>query len=479
MSKEISEHPHLLLAAIVDSCDDAIMSKTLNGILTSWNKAATRIFGYEAHEMIGQSILRLIPAELRDEETGILSRIKMGEKIDHYETVRLTKNGDRLNVSLTVSPIRDDSGRIIGASKIARDISERRRNEEARSRLAAIVESSEDAITSMTLDGIITSWNRSACRMFGYLAEEMIGQSILRLIPEDLHAEEMEILQRLRAGERIDHYETRRMGKDGGMIEVSLTISPIRDREGTVIGSSKVAHDISVRKQMELALIQSEKLAATGRMAATIAHEINNPLESIVNLIFLARMGCGEDSEAMDYLRTAEKEIERVSHIARRTLGFYRDTGTPAEICLHELVDDVLAVNQSKMTNRGITVERRFGYRMPIVASKGELLQVLSNVIANSIDAMPKGGPLCIQILEGPLGVRVVIRDHGTGIKPENVARIFEPFFTTKGNLGTGIGLWVAKQLVGKRGGQIEVIGGTDAEDPGATVVIDLPLTSL
>ena len=164
-----------------------------------------------------------------------------------------------------------------------------KRSDESRFRLAAIVDSADDAIISKDLNGIVTSWNRGAQQMFGFTAEEMVGQSILRLIPDELQYEEDEILRKLRAGERVDHYETTRRKKNGERIDVSVTISPIRDGAGHVTGASKIARDISDRKKIERMLIQSEKLAATGRMAATIAHEINNPLESVMNLIFLAR----------------------------------------------------------------------------------------------------------------------------------------------------------------------------------------------
>ena len=155
----------------------------------------------------------------------------------------------------------------------------------ARFHLAAIIESADDAIISKSLNGIVSSWNGAASRIFGYTSEEMIGRPILRLIPEPLHYEEEAILRKLRAGERIDHYETTRIRKNGELIEVSVTISPIRDAAGHVIGASKIVRDISDRKRMEQVLIQAEKLAVTGRMAAAVAHEINNPLESLMNLI--------------------------------------------------------------------------------------------------------------------------------------------------------------------------------------------------
>ncbi|HEV2275434.1 MAG TPA: PAS domain S-box protein [Acidobacteriaceae bacterium] len=471
--------PASLLAAIVGSAEDAIISKDLNGLVTSWNEAANRIFGYTEREMVGQSILRLIPRELHSEEAEILRKIRAGEKIESYETTRIRKNGEAIAVSLTISPLRDPSGRIVGASKIARDISERRRGDDARTRLAAIVDSSDDAILSKNLQGIITSWNQAATRIFGYTAEEMVGQSILRLIPEELQYEEERILSAIRAGERIDHFETVRIRKDGERIEVSVTISPLKDGRGRVIGASKIARDISGRKQVERLLVQSEKLAATGRMAASIAHEINNPLESLMNLVYLARRSSSANDKAYGYLLTAEKEIERVSHIARQTLGYYRESRAAVDLHLSSLLEDVLSVYQSKLSAGGVAVDCRFEDSHISGANRGELVQVFSNIIANAIDAMPSGGTLHVHTYEVRSheagGIETLIRDEGMGIAQEHLKRIFEPFFTTKGDLGTGIGLWVAKQLVEKHGGQITITSSTERPKSGTSVSIFLP----
>lgn len=345
--------------------------------------------------------------------------------------------------------------------------------------LAAIIDSSDDAIISKDLTGIVTSWNKAAHRMYGFTEEEMVGESILRVIPDELHSEEDEILRKLRAGQRIEHFETSRVTKSGQRIEVSLTISPIKDISGRVIGSSKIARDITARKQLERSLIQSEKLAAAGRMAATIAHEINNPLEAVLNLIYLARLCCAQHSEAYDYLQTAEKELQRVSHIAQQTLGFYRDTGTPTEVVVEELLKNVLAVYRSKLTSKNIAVDYKLEARRPLIASRGELLQVFSNVLANAIDALGTGGRLSLETAEvmdaGPGGIKIVIRDQGCGIEAEHLNRIFEPFFTTKEQRGTGIGLWVAKQLVEKHRGRIEITSSIEIGNRGTKVCIFLP----
>ncbi|MEO6567201.1 MAG: PAS domain S-box protein [Opitutaceae bacterium] len=244
----------LLLSAIVNSSDDAILSKSLDGTITSWNRGAELLFGFTAAEIVGQSVLVLIPPEQRHEELEILAKLQRGERIDHFESIRLRKDGSRFPVALTISPVKTPEGRIIGASKVARDLSSQREHVELRNLHAAIVESSDDGIISKDLNGTIMSWNGAATRIFGYTADEIIGRSVLMLIPPELHGDEAMILARLRQGERIDHFETTRLRKDGRRIAVSLTISPIRDGAGKLMGASKVVRDITPHREAELAL---------------------------------------------------------------------------------------------------------------------------------------------------------------------------------------------------------------------------------
>jgi PAS domain S-box-containing protein len=379
-------------------------------------------------------------------------------------------------------PMMDDHGNIVEWFGAASDVTATKQAQESLRQSLAIVDSADDAIVSKDLNGIVRTWNRGAVRMFGYTSEEMVGQPVLRLIPEELHYEEDEILRKLRAGERIDHYDTVRMKKDGERIEVSVTISPIKDASGRVIGASKIARDISDRKRIERLLVQSEKLAATGRMAAAVAHEINNPLESLINLIFLARKNSPPEGKAYAHLQTAEQELERVAHIARQTLGYYRDTGLPTELHIHELIENVLTVYKAKLVAHEIKVETRFKDKQEISVSRGELLQVFSNIITNAIDAMPGGGTLNIATrqIAGPTGegVQTVIRDSGVGIEQEHLERIFEPFFTTKGTVGTGIGLWIARQLAERRSGRISVASGTEMGSSGTSVTIFIPFAA-
>jgi PAS domain S-box-containing protein len=289
------------LASIVDSSDDAIISKGLDGIIHSWNSAASRLFGYEAAEVIGKPVTILIPQDRQDEETFILQQIRRGERIEHYETVRRRKDGGLIDVSLTVSPIRNAQGKIIGASKIARDITKRKREINAALLLASIVETSDDAIISKTLDGIITSWNKGAERIFGYMAEEIIGKSIKVLIPREYHAEEDTILGRLRRGERIEHYETIRQRKHGSLINVSLTVSPVADPQGKIVGASKIARDITERKRIE---------AQISLLAREAEHRTKNILATVQATVHLTQ------SETIDGFKSAiEGRIQALANV--------------------------------------------------------------------------------------------------------------------------------------------------------------------
>ena len=250
------------LAKIVDSSDDAIVSKDLDSTILSWNSAAERMFGYTAAEAIGRSIRMIIPADRQDEEDFVLSRIRAGGAVRHYETMRQRKDGVLIPISLTVSPIYDEHGAVVGASKIARDISDRKEADLALRRLAAVVESSDDAIITKNLDSIITTWNLAAERMFGYTAAEAIGKSIRMIIPPELQDEEDKVVAQIKAGGMVDHYETRRRRKDGTEVLISLTVSPIIDDSGVIVGASKIARDVTERAQLLAAAREQARITA-------------------------------------------------------------------------------------------------------------------------------------------------------------------------------------------------------------------------
>jgi len=345
--------------------------------------------------------------------------------------------------------------------------------------LAAIVESSDDVILSKDLNGIIRSWNAAATRLFGYSADEMIGTSILKLIPEDLHSDEKTIMENIRAGRRVEHFETVRRTKSGQLLDVSLTISPIRDKRGRIIGASKILRDISARKRIEQALLQAEKIAATGRMAATIAHEINNPLEAVMNLMYLLRPMIA-DPAGISYFQSVETELGRVSHIAKQTLGYYHEHAAASSASLAEIVLHAITIYEPRCTATGIEIRKALNSSRKIMLRRGEMMQVVSNLIMNSIYAMQAGGVLSISVEDAvgsPDGIVLTIQDDGVGIAEVDLPRVFEAFFTTRSTVGTGIGLFVAKQFVEGHGGQIEVESGR-GENHGTTVRVFLPVST-
>jgi PAS domain S-box-containing protein len=344
--------------------------------------------------------------------------------------------------------------------------------------LAAIVESSDDVIVSKDLNGIITSWNAAATRVFGYSAEEMIGSSILKLIPEDLHSDEKIIIENIRAGRRVEHFETVRRTKSGQLLDVSITVSPIKDWHGRVIGASKILRDVSARKRLEHALLQAEKIAATGRMAATIAHEINNPLEAVMNLLYLIRPMIA-DPEGLSYFKSVETELGRVSHIARQTLGYYREYAAASSASLGETVLHAITIYEPRCIAAGIEIRKSINSSRKIVMRRGEMMQVVSNLIMNSIYAIQAGGVLSISVedaAEPADGIVLTVQDNGVGIAESDLPRVFEAFFTTHTTVGTGIGLFVAKQFVEGHGGQIEIESRQSGEDHGTTVRVHLPM---
>jgi PAS domain S-box-containing protein len=410
--------------------------------------------------------------------------LKRGEPF-HFEGLMYRPDGAlrRIEVNGDLQPETDGSrGRVLGT---IRDVTTIRKTEaglreSARhlGELAAIVASSDDVIVSKDLNGIITSWNNAATQVFGYSPEEIIGTSILKLIPEHLHSDEKTIIENIRAGRRIEHFETVRLAKDGSQIDVSLTVSPIKDGEGRVIGASKILRDVSSRKRMEQSLLQAEKIAATGRMAATIAHEINNPLEAVTNLLYLLRPKITDDN-GRGFLATAEDELGRVSHIAKQTLGYYREHAAANLTSVEEIAEHALTIYEPRCIAAGITVRRSLGPSTKVVLRRGEMMQVISNLIANAIYAIPAGGTLSVSVCDASSaedGIVLTVEDDGVGIVPKDLPKVFDAFFTTRATVGTGIGLFVAKQFVEGHGGRIDIESSCESDRHGTTVRVFLPL---
>jgi PAS domain S-box-containing protein len=386
-------------------------------------------------------------------------------------------------------PLRDDNGRtktvLIQAVDVTASVTARKALEadhEASQRLAAILESSDDAIASKDLTGTVTSWNRAAERMFGYTAKEMVGRSITKIIPPELQGDEAKILETIGRGEKIEHLETLRLNRAGERIDVSLTISPVRNDHGEIVGAAKIARDITQQKKAERSLRTSERLASVGRLAATVAHEINNPLEAITNLIFLAKSAVPRE-EANKYLAMAEDELTRVSQLTRQTLGFYREPKPVTRVAVGELIESLASVFSSRARKRRVKFQPEVREGAATLGLPAEMRQVLANLVANSMDAIEDGGHVRIRASAtrswrdgSEPGVRLTVADSGAGIPKSIQPKLFEPFFTTKKDVGTGLGLWVCKSIVENNRGSIRLKSCTEPGRSWTAFSVFLPL---
>jgi two-component system, chemotaxis family, CheB/CheR fusion protein len=353
------------------------------------------------------------------------------------------------------------------------------RAEQMQRQMAAIVESSQDAIFTTDAAAIITNWNAGAERLYQYSAAEAIGKHVSLIAPGDHRDEIAAFLKKLLRGEAIQHQATERVRKDGVCVNVDISLSPVRNERGEIVGTSSIAHDITAEKRAEDALRRNEKLVTAGRLAAAVAHEINNPLEAVVNLLYLAR----HHSEDPDqYLDMAEKEVHRVAEIAQQMLGFVRDTASPACLNVAETLDDVLQLYRRKLEDKRVRVEKNYDRSVQICGFAGELRQLFSNLILNAVDAMSDGGRLILQVSRSREwgnsrrpGARVTFADNGRGIEQAAMTRIFEPFYTTKGDAGTGLGLWLSQGIVQKHEGIIRVRSRTTPGASGTVFTVFLP----
>ena len=482
------------LAAIVESSEEAIVSKKLDGTILSWNAAAERIFGFSAKEMVGSSIFAIIPPELHDEERNILAQIARGRHVAHTQTMRRRKDGTLIPIELSISPVRNASGEIMGASSIKRDLSERRMGQEAAARLAAIVESSDDAIISKALDGKVLTWNTGAQRMYGFSSDEMVGRSIYGLVPQRLQDEEQRILAQVARGEPVHHYETVRCRKDGNEIDISLALSPIRNSAGDIVAASSIQRDITDRKRAEEALRQAAKMGAIGVLAGGLAHDFNNQLYAVSGFAHFIGRDPGLSPAARQDLLELQKVADRMASLTRQLLAFARQQVlAPETLDLNAAIEDTMPMLRRLIgSNTRIDLELAPGPKWVLV-DRAQLVQVLLNLIINARDAMSEGGRIVLRTLTlevspghllDRLGMRVdagayaslSVTDTGKGIPAEHMPHIFEPFYTTKEvGVGTGLGLATVEGVVAQSGGSIQV---DSAVNRGTTITVLLPLTS-
>ena len=354
-----------------------------------------------------------------------------------------------------------------------------------KSRLAAIVESSDDAIISKTLAGIVTSWNPAAARLFGYQPEEIIGRPITTIIPPELHAEEVEILGRLRRGERIDHYETERIAKDGTRIEVSLTISPVRDGKGTIIGASKIARDITQRKRSERLLREADR--QKDEFLATLAHELRNPLAPICAAAELLKHAKTLEPELRAATAILDRQARHMRHLvddlldmSRITSGRIRLQMEPIELA--EFLQGVIATyRQSAETSRHRFTFTTAASPVHVSGDRIRLTHIFANILHNAVKYTPPGGRIDVALRVEDRQAFVSMRDNGVGIPTEMLEYVFEPFAQLDRSFepadgGVGIGLTLAKQLIELHRGGIEARSAGRGQ--GTEFLVRLPVTA-
>jgi PAS domain S-box-containing protein len=425
--------------------------------------------------------------------------IKENKAYEGHEIVIERPDGSRLTVLAHVNPFYNEAGNLLGAVNIVVDITDRKQAEEVIARMAAIVESSDDAIVGKDLNGIILSWNKGAEKIFGYTAEEVIGKSIMILVPPDRENEESYILDCIRRGERIVHYETVRRCKENHEIYVSLTVSPIRDKAGKIIGVSKIARDVSERKRIEVEreelLLKESASRAEAEAAnrskdeflALVSHELRSPLNAILGwnrLLFSQR---GDDPQIAKVVEIVERSgkaqlqlIEDLLDSTRIVTGKMKLELEPVELAY--VVSSALDALRPAADNKGIVISANFDPEAgQITGDPGRLRQVVWNLASNAIKFTPEGGRVWVELRRGP-DAQIVVRDTGQGIGADLLPYVFDRFkqgdsSTTRRLGGLGLGLALVKHLVELHGGCVTVE--SPGEGLGATFTVNLPVRAV
>jgi PAS domain S-box-containing protein len=463
-----------LFSAVVESSNDAIVTKKLDGTITGWNPAAERLFGYSSAEAIGRHIDLIVPDEKLDELQDILDRVGRGETIVHHETTRVTKSGRLVYVSLSVSPLRDNSGEIIGASKIARDITESRRTQAALTQeieeRERIFETSQDLILVTDTKGTFVQVSPSSMAILGIKPEEMIGHSATEFIyPDDLESTREE-MRSARRGHLMRNFQTRYVHKDGHPVSLfwmGTWSEPVRRH-------FFVGRDLTEKQAAEAQFRQSQKMDAIGQLTGGVAHDFNNILTVITGTIGILADAVAEDPQLSAVAKMIDDAAERGASLTRHLLAFARKQPLqPREIDVNTLVVETIKLLRPTLGEQIQITPQLAADAWPALVDPNQLTTAILNLSLNARDAMPGGGKLVVEtgnvhLDEGYVAmnrdvavgnyVMVAVSDTGTGISPDNLERVFDPFFTTKEvGKGTGLGLSMVFGFVKQSNGHIKI----------------------
>lgn len=469
------------LRVTLSSIGDAVIVTDENGNLTFLNPVAERLTGWPIHEAAGkrlQDVFRIINEDSRQTVENPVEAVFREKRIVGLanHTALVTKDGREIPIEDSAAPIAAQDGKISGAILVFRDVTEQRRSMEARNRLAAIVESSDDAIIGNSLDGIITSWNRGAQRLYGYTADEIVGKPLSLLVPPDHPDEVPTMMEQVGHGEYIEHFETVRVRKDGTHLDVSLSISPIRDSEGKIIGASKIARDITARKQED---------RRKNEFLALLAHELRNPLAPLRNGLQIMRLSSDDRNAVQAARNMMERQLEHLVRLVDDLLDVSRISRGKLELrkerlSLASVVENALEVCGPLAREH----DQELVVTLPdeplyVDADKTRLVQAHCNLLSNSVKYSERGGQIWLSVERDEDQAVIRVKDNGIGIPPENLPTIFELFTQVDRSLeksqgGLGVGLTIVKRLVEMHGGSVEAF--SEGAGQGSEFIVRLPI---
>jgi len=468
------------LESILENMEGGVLTMDKDARINFFNRSAEEITGYTKEEALNKDCCEILKSEVCEESCPLKEILETGKPVFNYEIAITNKSGNQVPVNITTAPLRDSNNEIIGAVENFRDLTKHKglwgKLREERNKAQQYLNIAGVIIVAINEKGVVSLINKKGCQVLGYKEEEILDKNWFDLcVPERDRDERKSVFTQVMSGEReeVEDYENTIVTKSGEERIIAWHNTTLRDEEGNIIGTLSSGEDITVRKLTEEELIQSEKLASLGQLAASVVHEVNNPLAGIMVYIKLFlkkyRENKLQDEKTESQLLKMEKELDRTTRIIRNLLTFARQSEpsmSPVEI--NKVIDAALPLVENQINLENIILMKNLDTELPLVqADFDKIQQVLINIMLNAIQAMPEGGTLTIASSTARAvrirdsyknAVRIDITDTGVGISQENLKKLFTPFFTTKEKgVGVGLGLSVVHGIIGKHKGKIDV----------------------